>query len=159
MACNRPQRYGEGRNSGNDGSNSRVERGPHRLNTPRLLASTSAAAQIQEPLIQPSEIRSENGVLRTTITAAPGKVQLGEFAIPGRLYNGSYIPPYSGCVLATRCGLLSGMSSQTSRRICIFTERVFPRGATATRYSFMSTRSSSESSSTIAAPPIMKTKA
>jgi hypothetical protein len=36
--------------------------------TPRLLASTSAAAQIQEPLIQPSEIRSENGVLRTTIT-------------------------------------------------------------------------------------------
>ena len=40
-----------------------------------------------------SEIRSENGLLAATITAAPGTVQLGEVAFPGLLYNGSYIPP------------------------------------------------------------------
>ena len=58
-----------------------------------LLRADRAAAQPQEPLVQPSEIRSENGVLEATITAAPGRVQLGEFAFPGRLYNGAYMPP------------------------------------------------------------------
>jgi suppressor of ftsI len=47
----------------------------------------------REPLTTPPEIRSESAVLRATITAAPGRVQLGDFAIPGLLYNGSYVPP------------------------------------------------------------------
>ena len=46
-----------------------------------------------EPLIQPPEIRSVNGTLDTTITAAPGQVQLGDRAFAGLLYNGAYVPP------------------------------------------------------------------
>jgi len=45
------------------------------------------------PLLQPPEIRSENGVLRATIAAAPGQFQLGELVFDGSLYNGSYLPP------------------------------------------------------------------
>jgi suppressor of ftsI len=52
-----------------------------------------ADARPRVPLIQPSEIHSENGVLKATITAAPGRVQLGDFAFPGFLYNGAYVPP------------------------------------------------------------------
>ena len=44
-------------------------------------------------LTQPQEIRSANGVLRTTITAMPGQVQLGDVSFPGLLYNGAYLPP------------------------------------------------------------------
>jgi hypothetical protein len=58
-----------------------------------LLQSGRADAGGREPLVQPPEIRSENGVLRATITAAPGRVQLGDFAFPGQLYNGAYLPP------------------------------------------------------------------
>ena len=58
-----------------------------------LLQSGRADARGPEPLIQPSEIRSENGFLRTTITAAPGRVQLGDCSFPGLLYNGAYVPP------------------------------------------------------------------
>jgi len=58
-----------------------------------LLRAGRADARTREPLIQPSEIRSENGVLKATITAAPGRVQLGDFAFPGFLYNGAYVPP------------------------------------------------------------------
>ena len=53
-----------------------------------------------EPLIRPPEIRSVNGMLDTTITAAPGQVQLGDRAFAGLLYNGSYVPP----TLRTRLG-------------------------------------------------------
>jgi len=60
----------------------------------RLVAAQSRRADARrQPLIQPQEIRSENGVLRATITAAPGPVQLGNFAFPGLLYNGAYLPP------------------------------------------------------------------
>ena len=61
-----------------------------------LLARFGVAQRAEargQPLIQPQEIRSENGVLRTTITAVPGRVQLGNFAFPGLLYNGAYLPP------------------------------------------------------------------
>jgi suppressor of ftsI len=58
-----------------------------------LAWASVAAAQSQAPLIQPTEIRSNEGVLNAVITAAPGRVQLGEFAFPGLLYNGSYLPP------------------------------------------------------------------
>jgi FtsP/CotA-like multicopper oxidase with cupredoxin domain len=46
-----------------------------------------------EPLIQPPERRSANGILDATITAAPGPVQLGDRAFTGLLYNGAYVPP------------------------------------------------------------------
>jgi FtsP/CotA-like multicopper oxidase with cupredoxin domain len=65
-----------------------------------LLDVGRAEAGGREALIQPSEIRSRNGVLDATITAAPGRVQLGEYAFPGFLYNGSYLPP----VLRPRLG-------------------------------------------------------
>jgi FtsP/CotA-like multicopper oxidase with cupredoxin domain len=58
-----------------------------------LLRSGRADAGERRPLIQPAEIRSENGILKATITAAPGRVQLGDFAFPGLLYNGAYLPP------------------------------------------------------------------
>ena len=58
-----------------------------------LLRSRDAYAKTGELLIQPSEIRSKNGVLDATLTAAPGMVQLGDFSFPGFLYNGSYLPP------------------------------------------------------------------
>jgi suppressor of ftsI len=66
----------------------------------RLSGASGAEAAAREALISPVEIRSENGVLRAMITAAPGRVQLGDFAFPGLLYNGSYVPP----VLRARLG-------------------------------------------------------
>jgi FtsP/CotA-like multicopper oxidase with cupredoxin domain len=65
-----------------------------------LPQAARAAAHYGEPLVQPSEIRSENGVLKATITAAPGRVQLGDVAVSGYLYNGAYLPP----VLRPRLG-------------------------------------------------------
>jgi FtsP/CotA-like multicopper oxidase with cupredoxin domain len=58
-----------------------------------LTRRSRAEARTREPLVPPSEIRSENGVLRATMTAASGRVQVGEFAFPGLLYNGAYVPP------------------------------------------------------------------
>jgi suppressor of ftsI len=58
-----------------------------------LLQSARAAVEGRDPLIQPPEILSRNGVLNATITAASGRVQLGEYAFPGFLYNGAYLPP------------------------------------------------------------------
>ncbi len=65
------------------------------LGTPAL-----AATQTPEPLIQPPEIRSQNGVLETTITAAPGPVRIGQYNFSGLLYNGAYMP----AVLRARLG-------------------------------------------------------
>jgi FtsP/CotA-like multicopper oxidase with cupredoxin domain len=65
-----------------------------------LLQTRVAQAQTREALVQPSEIRSKNGVLEATLTAAPGTVRLGDFSFPGFLYNGSYLPP----VLRARAG-------------------------------------------------------
>ena len=56
-------------------------------------ARSAASASTREPLIEPSEIRSANGVLDLTMTAAPGPVQLGDLAFSGLLYNGAYVPP------------------------------------------------------------------
>jgi FtsP/CotA-like multicopper oxidase with cupredoxin domain len=57
------------------------------------LGRSRAEAEEPQILTQPSEIRSENGVLRTTITASPGQVQLGDHSFPGLLYNEAYLPP------------------------------------------------------------------
>jgi suppressor of ftsI len=67
--------------------------------SPRILASGAAllpsrlGAQPRDLLVQPAEIRSQNGVLTATLTAAPGRVQLGDVAFPGSLYNNAYLPP------------------------------------------------------------------
>jgi suppressor of ftsI len=47
----------------------------------------------REPLIQPPEIRSWDGVLNATFTAAQDRMRLGEYEFPGFLYNDSYLPP------------------------------------------------------------------
>ncbi len=57
------------------------------------LLPASVRAHADEALLQPPEIRSRNGILDATISAAPGRVQLGEYAFPGFLYNGAYSPP------------------------------------------------------------------
>ena len=51
------------------------------------------SAQASEELVQPEEIRSRNGILDATLTAAPGPVRLGSVTFQGTLYNGSYLPP------------------------------------------------------------------
>jgi suppressor of ftsI len=58
-----------------------------------LLWPLHALASPATPLRQPPALSSTNGVLNTALTAAPGRVQLGDFAFPGLLYNGAYIPP------------------------------------------------------------------
>jgi FtsP/CotA-like multicopper oxidase with cupredoxin domain len=58
-----------------------------------LLKAGRVFAAPKEPLIQPPEISSANGALSTTLTAAPGRVQLGEFSFDGFLYSDEYIPP------------------------------------------------------------------
>jgi hypothetical protein len=61
---------------------------------PAVLPRVAAAAQPSgEPLVQPSEIRSDSGVLKAAITAASRPVQLGDVALAGYLYNDAYLPP------------------------------------------------------------------
>jgi FtsP/CotA-like multicopper oxidase with cupredoxin domain len=58
--------------------------------------STSRSARAgatREPLIQPGEIRSRNGELRVTLTAAPAPMRLADVEFPGFLYNDAYMPP------------------------------------------------------------------
>jgi suppressor of ftsI len=64
-----------------------------------LAAAPDTTAPASNALTQPSVIRSQGGVLKAVITAAAGQVELGEFAIPGLLYNGSYVPPLLRCRL------------------------------------------------------------
>jgi len=60
---------------------------------PRSRARSQPKTPTPEPLIQPPERRSANGILDATITAAPGPVQFGDRAFTGLLYNGAYVPP------------------------------------------------------------------
>jgi suppressor of ftsI len=56
-----------------------------------LRADRAKAAR--EPLIQPAQVRSRNGELNVTLTAAPSPMQLADVEFPGFLYNNAYIPP------------------------------------------------------------------
>ncbi|MDQ7979552.1 multicopper oxidase family protein [Paraburkholderia sp. SARCC-3016] len=58
-----------------------------------LSSSVEAQPRPGDTLIEPPQIRSKNGTLETTLTAAKGEVRLGSFSFPGRMYNGEYIPP------------------------------------------------------------------
>jgi hypothetical protein len=53
-----------------------------------LAAQARTAAPTGAPLASPPEIRSRDGVLEATLTAAPGPVQLGEHQFSGFHYNG-----------------------------------------------------------------------
>jgi FtsP/CotA-like multicopper oxidase with cupredoxin domain len=57
------------------------------------LPPRARATPAQELLAQPAEIRSRNGVLEATLTAAAQPVQVGEYSFPGSVYNGAYLPP------------------------------------------------------------------
>jgi suppressor of ftsI len=59
----------------------------------RLPAQSPVATPASEPLALPAEIRSRDGVLETTLTAAAGPVLLGAHPFSGFLYNGEYLPP------------------------------------------------------------------
>jgi FtsP/CotA-like multicopper oxidase with cupredoxin domain len=64
------------------------------LLAPGLLPMRLDRAQgAQQPLIQPPELRSQNGELRVTLTAAPASMQLGDIEFSGFLYNNDYVPP------------------------------------------------------------------
>ena len=52
-----------------------------------------ALARTPETLLQPPEIRSANGILQTTITAASGQMRIGDREFSGLLYDDAYIPP------------------------------------------------------------------
>ncbi|WP_246799313.1 multicopper oxidase family protein [Bradyrhizobium sp. CCBAU 51753] len=67
---------------------------------PSMRARSQPKTPAPEPLIQPPEISSANGMLDTAIAAAPGQVQLGDRAFAGLLYNGAYVPP----ILRVRLG-------------------------------------------------------
>lgn len=56
-------------------------------------ASSQPKVPTSEPLVQPPEIRSVNGVLNAAITAAPGPVQLGARTFTRLIYNGAYVAP------------------------------------------------------------------
>ena len=58
----------------------------------RLPAQSPVATPASEPLALPPEIRSRDGVLETTLTAAAGPVLLGAHPFSGFLYNGEYLP-------------------------------------------------------------------
>jgi suppressor of ftsI len=58
-----------------------------------LLRSDRVAAEASAPLIRPQEVRSQNGVLNATLTATASRVQIGDHALPGFLYNEAYLPP------------------------------------------------------------------
>jgi suppressor of ftsI len=66
---------------------------------------SQAKAPTPEPLIQPpAELRSANGVLEATITAAPGPVRLGDRALTGSFTMAPISRRRCARASATRCG-------------------------------------------------------
>jgi suppressor of ftsI len=63
------------------------------LFAPAVLLRADRAHAASERLIQPPDVRSRNGQLSITLTAAPGPMRLGDSEFPGFLYNERYLPP------------------------------------------------------------------
>jgi FtsP/CotA-like multicopper oxidase with cupredoxin domain len=74
-------------------ASSLLSAGPGILAPAAPLLPCRVYGQTGDLLVQPSEIRSQDGVLDTTLAAAAGMVQLGDVTFPGFLYNNSYLPP------------------------------------------------------------------
>lgn len=93
---------------------------------PASRARSQPTTPMPEPLIQPPETRSVDGMLDTTITAAPGQVHLGERAFAGLLYNGAYVPPLLRASLgdtlriAFRNNLTSGLDRTRLPGSCLY---------------------------------------
>jgi suppressor of ftsI len=62
------------------------------LSAPAVLLRSHRANAAGERLVQPPEIRSRNGELNVTLTAAPRPMRLGDVEFPGFLYNDTYLP-------------------------------------------------------------------
>ena len=62
------------------------------LFAPAVLLRSGRAQAASEKLIQPPEVRSRNGELKVTLSAAPGPMRLGDIEFPGFLYNETYLP-------------------------------------------------------------------
>jgi hypothetical protein len=93
----------------------------------RLAANRSrAAVPSGEPLVQPSEILSDNGVLKTNHYRCAGPLQLGATAAP-------IFPPCSGRGSATPCGLHCEIGSPISPPTCTTAEWPHRPRETATR--------------------------
>jgi FtsP/CotA-like multicopper oxidase with cupredoxin domain len=58
-----------------------------------LLRPDRVAAESSKPLVQPQEIRSQNGELNATLTATASRVQIGDYVRSGFLYDDAYLPP------------------------------------------------------------------
>lgn len=74
-------------------ASSLLSAGPGILAPAAPLLPCRVYGQTGDLLVQPSEIRSQDGVLDTTLAAAAGMVQRGDVTFPGFLYNNSYLPP------------------------------------------------------------------
>ena len=69
-----------------------------------------------------AEVRSRNGILEATITAASGPVRLGDHEFPGMLYNGGYLPPTLRARLGdTLADHVPQRSAGLDRRTCTIT--------------------------------------
>src|SRR5262249_38537196 len=86
-----------------------------------LAAQARAAPAPPPPPASPPEIRSPDGVLEATLTAAVGPVQLGEHQFSGFLYNGAYLPPLLRTQLGDTCASPFAMTCRPSPRICTIT--------------------------------------
>ena len=63
------------------------------LLAPGLAISRPGRARAaSDALVPPAQVRSRDGALDVTLTAAPGSVRLGDVEFPGALYNGAYLP-------------------------------------------------------------------
>ncbi|MGD9891021.1 MAG: multicopper oxidase family protein [Dehalococcoidia bacterium] len=79
-------------------------------------------------LIEPEVVRSENGVLRTTLTVAAQNVQIGDRMVTGRVYNGAFVGPTLRVRPGDRIELTLGNCLAESTNIHFHGMNVSPNG-------------------------------